>query len=205
MHKIRAMLGAVLATVVLSTGFAVAQTAPAQATDQETVTYSAVVPMSGAQTKALLGTAAINTAATTWPGGWNDVGYTVYTEETTARRSTVAVQVYRSSASTDPFNTITAAQARCAVRKLGATTGVQIDSCRFGITGGAGLRSDGPFYDGGTCCANGLSGFRYVSAPQGPWGLVGRMIFSYRPQAGAPLVTGLDQFSNSTDHVFNLS
>ena len=117
--------------------------------------------------------------AATYPAGWSDYASTTNTVDLPAYKVVVTLQLFRTAASNDFYNTINAVQTRCAIRKLASTTGVQIDSCRLGIVGGALLRSAGPFYDGGTCCANGTSGFRYIDN-NGSLSLLGRVTISYR-------------------------
>lgn len=126
---------------------------------------------------ALFGSAG-TASAEAFPAGWSDYPSTTSTLDLASYKVVVTLQLFRSAASND-YSTVTAVQTRCAIRKQGSTTGVRIDSCRLGIWGGALLRSDGPFYDNGTCCANGTSGFRYADN-NGSTTFLGRIYYSWR-------------------------
>lgn len=143
--------------------------------------------------------------ATTYPAGWNDDANTTSCETTIDFKTCTAVQLFRSTSSNDAYDTVTAVRARCAIRKLGPTTGVKVNQCALGVDGGDTLTVDGEFLDGGTCCANGFSPFRFVNNPPSDCctGFRGRTTFSYR--ISGTLVGPFNWLSDGGAHVFNLT
>lgn len=130
------------------------------------------------------------------PSGWSDVTYTINTYYLTiggqdAVKIVVALQYY-SPVDGGTLGDVTAARTRCAIRNLNDTlvSGVKVNECAFGVYGGATLTASGEALDGGTCCANQVSPFRYVdySYPAGIQ-FVGRATVSYRVRSSGDLVT----------------
>jgi hypothetical protein len=143
------------------------------------------------------------TQALAYPSGWADDANTTTTYETSFYKIVTRLQLFRQSASTNAYDTVTAVRGACSIRKLGPTTGVKVNDCALGIDGGATLTADGEFLDGGACCANGFSPFRYATNPPSDCctGFRARGTYSYR----ITTLSTLNILSNSTAHVFNLS
>jgi hypothetical protein len=107
------------------------------------------------------------TVAYAYPAGWSDDCCSASTYDDGYERDVTAIQVYREYASNNSRDTITAVRARCSIRNERPDwfSGVKIHECALGIDGGALLTVGGEFLDGGTCCANGFSPFRYAKVP----------------------------------------
>lgn len=147
-------------------------TAPAFATNDGADTVSQQALDNGSVTETETGgTATEQVAAAGCSGGWTDstvaVKTTIYrnTQGNDLMKEVDRVQYFypNGCGDTNLYN-VTAVRAACSVRNLNSNlvTGVKVTECALGRDGGAALTVGGPFLDGGTCCANGFSPFRYA-------------------------------------------
>jgi hypothetical protein len=96
---------------------------------------------------------------------------------------------------------VDAVRAACSIRALSQVSGVKVTDCALGLDGGATLTHNGPFLDGGTCCANGASPFRYAYYDPNTdnKGFRARCTCAFRSSTTGILYT-YNQLTSSTSH-----